>query len=539
MREIASKILFGINHILDGSTYTFSREIGHGSDTEKSGINRKKGVPYQVDKFKIFEEISERTKGDIYIGVVGPVRTGKSTFIKRFMEELVIPMIDNEYDKNRSKDELPQSAAGKTIMTTEPKFVPAEAVHVTLKDHVHFSVRLVDCVGYAVEGANGYEDEEGERMVLTPWNEEPISFEKAAEIGTRKVIEDHSTIGLVMTTDGSVTGISREGYVNAEERVIRELKEIKKPFIVVLNSVAPYSDETTELKRSLEEKYGVPVVPADVLHLNRENMVGILNDVLKEFPVGVVKVFWPQWVNMLDNDHWFKEYLMTKLKEEMVHATTVREIEECNTEMAKLPYIESVALSDLDMGKGEASVVVKDEEGMFYKILEEVTGIQIEDDLDLMKSMQNLSRIKTEYDRIKDALEDVNTKGYGLVAPSLDQLKLEEPEIITRGNQFGLKLKASAPTLHFIRADITTEVSPFVGTEKQAKDLIDFLSEQFEENPAEIWHSNIFGKTLHDIVKEGLQNKLHNMPESAQAKLQETLTRIVNEGSGGLICIIF
>ena len=491
-----------------------------------------------MEKFDIFKDISERTDGDIYIGVVGPVRSGKSTFIRRFMDLMVLPHIENPHDKERAKDELPQGGAGRTIMTTEPKFVPNEAVELNMDETLKFKVRLVDCVGYTVEGATGYADTKGPRMVVTPWFEEAIPFQQAAELGTRKVITEHSTIGLVVTTDGSITEIPRENYVNAEERVINELKELEKPFVILLNSTMPASKDTQKLREKLEEKYQVPVIAVDGARMNQEEIYHILNSILFEFPVREVKVFWPGWINVLDKEHWLKWDFTKSTFENFNEVYKVRDIKPALARLEQFEHVKRVYMDAMDLGTGVASIHMDAKEGLFYNVLSEVASMEINGEHHLMTLMKDLTKAKREYDRISQALSDVRNKGYGMVAPKMEELTLEEPELIRQGNRFGVKLKASAPTFHFIRADIKTEVSPIVGTEKQSEELVNYLLQEFENDTKKIWETNIFGKSLHDLVREGLQNKLFNMPEGAQGKLQETLERIINEGSGGLICII-
>ncbi|AZT91327.1 stage IV sporulation protein A [Caldicellulosiruptor changbaiensis] len=486
----------------------------------------------------IYKEIAKRTDGDIYIGVVGPVRTGKSTFIKRFMDLFVIPNIEDEYKKERAKDELPQSAQGKTIMTTEPKFVPNEAVEILLDDNAKMRVRLVDCVGYLVEGAMGHLEENHPRMVTTPWFEKPIPFEEAAEIGTKKVIQDHSTIGIVITTDGTITEIPRENYIKAEERVIEELKALQKPFVIVLNTAKPYSPDTQELKKELEEKYKMPVLIVNCLQLQIEDVKRILESVLFEFPIIEVKINFPKWFDELSEESWLKREVYDKLKEYASRVDRIRHIKEQLEVLKQLESIGRCEIVSINLGDGKSEVCVYFKEGLLFKIIEESTGFEIKGDHHLLKLLSDLSKIKQEYDKLKEALDEAKEKGYGIVAPSLDELSLETPEIVKRGNSFGVRLKASAPSLHIIRVEVETEVSPIVGTEKQSEELVNFLMKEFEDDPKKIWESNIFGKSLHELVKEGLQNKLYRMPEDAQAKLKETLQKIINEGSGGLICII-
>ncbi len=491
-----------------------------------------------MEKFDVYRDIAERTDGDIYIGVVGPVRTGKSTLIKKIMELLVLPNMENGFKKERAKDEMPQSGTGRTIMTTQPKFVPNEAVEITIKGTANLKVRMVDCVGYLVKGAMGHMEGDGPRMVRTPWFDYDIPFEEAAELGTRKVITDHSTIGLVVTTDGSITDIPRVNYVEAEERVVRELKELGKPFVIILNSKNPSAQETLMLRNALEEKYDVPVLVLDVLNLTVEDIHNILSTVLFEFPLTEIRIDLPKWVQSLDVDHWLVKYIVDYVKDITQDVYRVRDIERVGSREEQLEHIESPKVSNINLGNGKVDIIIDVKPGMFYKILGEECGYQIEGDYQLIGLMKQLAIAKREYDRIAEALRDVRETGYGMVPPSLEELKLEEPEIVKQGSRFGVRLKASAPSLHFIRVDIQTEVSPIVGTERQSEELVKYLLEEFENDPARIWETNIFGKSLHELVKEGLANKLMRMPEDVQFKIQETLQRIINEGSGGLICII-
>lgn len=491
-----------------------------------------------MEEFDLYRDISERTNGDIYIGVVGPVRTGKSTFIKKFMEEYVLPLIKDKYIKERSKDELPQSASGKTIMTTEPKFVPEEAIRVEIGENIHFKVRMIDCVGYTVPGAQGYEDENGPRMVSTPWYSNDIPFQEAAELGTQKVIREHSTIGLVITTDGSFTEISRHNFLMAEERVINELKEIGKPFIVILNSAKPEDEKTIQLAEKLSAKYAVPVLPLDCLHLKRDNIETILRNILYEFPIREIYIDLPSWVKGLPEDNKIRKSFDESVLKSIEEAEKLRDIEDVVLRLADNDYAQEVYLESVDLGAGIAQIAIGVQENLFYQTLEEISGFTISNDLDLLSLVRDLSVAKREYDRIAGALADVKEKGYGIVTPSLEDMIFDEPEIIKRGNQFGVKLKANAPSIHMIRADINAEVSPVVGTEKQSEELILFLQKDFEDNPEDIWETEFLGRSLHDIMKEGIANKLYRMPESAQYKIKDTIEKIVNEGSGGLICII-
>lgn len=491
-----------------------------------------------MEKYNIYQQISERTQGDIYIGVVGPVRTGKSTFIKRFMDLLVIPNIENEFSRGRAKDELPQSASGRTIMTTEPKFVPNEAIEIEMDENVQFKVRLVDCVGYMVRGAMGHMENDAPRMVSTPWFDEQIPFVEAAEIGTRKVINDHSTIGLVVTTDGSITDIERDDYIEAEERVVKELKEINKPFVILLNAINPSDADTENLRQELETKYGVPVISTNCAQLRIEDLNTIMERVLFEFPISEIGVNIPKWIESLEDNHWLKVDMINAVKEAFSGITRIREIKGSISKFGDFNFIKKAYVDKINLGSGNAFVEINAQDGLFYRVLSEMTGLEIEGEHRLIALMRDLAKMKKEYDKIQYALHEVKLKGYGIVTPQMDELSLEEPEIVKHGSRFGVKLRASAPSIHMIRADIETEISPLVGTEKQSEELVNYLLKEFESEPEKLWQSNIFGKSLHELVSEGLQNKLYRMPEDAQLKLQETLQKIINEGSGGLICII-
>lgn len=491
-----------------------------------------------MERFNVFKDIAERTDGSIYVGVVGPVRTGKSTFIKRFMDVMVMPRIEDSYIKERTRDELPQSGSGRTIMTTEPKFVPEEPVAITLGENISFRIRLVDCVGYTVEGALGYAEEEGPRMVRTPWFEEEISFQEAAEIGTRKVIAEHSTLGLVVLTDGSITDIPREGYLQAEERVIRELTELEKPFMVLLNSTRPEADSTQELAQQLEQKYNVTVLPVDCLHLTESDITDILHEMLFEFPVREVGVRISEWVEELPPAHWLREKFDDTIGGIMESIQKLRDIDVAVQKLADLDFVDRVTLSNMEPGTGAALLDVETPKTLFYQVLEEFTGFQVTGDHHLMRLMMELTTAKQEYDKVAEALALVRERGYGIVNPSLEDITFDEPELFRQGRNFGVRLKASAPSIHLVRANIQTEVTPFVGTEKQGEELIRYLSEEYEKDPGKVWNSDFLGKSLQELVREGISSKLQRMPDNAQAKLQETLTRIINEGSGGLICII-
>ena len=492
-----------------------------------------------MKKEDIYKDISTRTNGDIYIGVVGPVRTGKSTFIKNFMENFVIPNIDNDYKRDRAKDELPQSAAGKTIMTTEPKFVPNESVEIVLDNNVRFKTRLVDCVGYLVNGAVGHMEDDMPRMVRTPWSNEEIPFSKAAEIGTEKVIKDHSTIGIVVTTDGSITDLDRDSYIDAETRVINELKELNKPFVVLLNSIHPESEETRTLAQELEEKHNASVIAMDIANMKDKELSEVFERVLEEFPVTEIGFRLPEWFSILDFDHWLKQDVINIIKNSFEENYSLREINDLISKISSENEIfESISIDTAKMEDGTIKIKMDISPSMFYRVLTEMSNFDIKSDRDIFELLKDFAKTKQEYDKIAIALEEVRIKGYGIVTPQIDELTLEEPEIVKQGNKYGVKLKASAPSIHMIRADIETEVSPIVGSEKQSEDLVKYLLSEFENDPKKIWQSNIFGKSLHELVNEGLHNKLYRMPDEAQMKLQETLQKIINEGSGGLICII-
>ena len=491
-----------------------------------------------MENLNLYQDIKARTDGDVYIGVVGPVRTGKSTFIKRFMDLLVIPNISNDYKRERAQDELPQSAAGRTIMTTEPKFIPNEAVEITVGGNIKLKTRLVDCVGYLVNNAIGYLEDDVPRMVKTPWSDEEIPFELAAEIGTKKVIKEHSTIGLVVTTDGSITDIPRQDYIEAEERVVNELKDLNKPFVIILNSNSPYSDFTIDLAIKLEEKYNAPVIPTDCSNLNIEDINNIFGRILYEFPIEQINITYPKWVDSLSDDHWLKNSLFNDIKSGFNDINVLKEIDKSLDSMQSTEVISKTTIDNINLGTGEVNITIHLNDDLFYKVISEVSNIEINNEGDLFSIMAELSMVKKEYDKIAPALTEVKQKGYGIVTPTMEELILEEPEMVKQGSKFGVKLKAKAPSIHMIRADIETEVSPIVGSEKQSEELVNYLLSEFENDPIKIWESNIFGKNLHELVNEGLQNKLYKMPEDARIKLQETLERIINEGSGGLICII-
>ena len=491
-----------------------------------------------MEQKNIYRDIALRTGGDIYIGVVGPVRTGKSTFIKKFMEALVIPHIKSEFVRERATDELPQSAAGRTIMTTEPKFIPEDAVTVELDENASAQVRLIDCVGYIVPSSLGYFEDEAPRMVRTPWFEDEVPFNMAAEVGTRKVITDHSTLGLVITTDGSFTDIPREEYEEAEERVIRELSELQKPFLILLNSQSPSSAAARSLKQEMEEKYGRPVAAVNCLELTEEDIKGLLSQLLLEFPVREIAVELPRWIISLEKGHWLRSAIFDAIREAAQGMRLLRDTRRIGELLGGCEHILSATVPRIDLGTGQARVCITLKPALFYQILGEATGLTITDEADLMPCMKELAACQREYLKLKGALDEVAATGYGIVMPTMEELTLEEPQSVKQGGKYGVKLRASAPSIHMMRADIQTEVSPIVGSEKQSEELVKFLLDEFEENPKKIWESNIFGKSLHELVNEGLHNKLYRMPSDARLKLQETIERIINEGCSGLVCII-
>lgn len=486
----------------------------------------------------VYKDIAERTGNTFYLGVIGPVRTGKSTFIKRFMESLVIPNIRDEHERERAKDEMPQSAAGKTVMTTEPKFVPDEAVEITLADNASMKVKMVDCVGYIVPEAMGHIEDGHARMVHTPWQAEPMPFTEAAELGTTKVIREHSTVGMLVTTDGTIGEIGRENYVEAEERIVRELKAAGKPFAIILNSAEPSSDRAAELARELEEKYESPVALVNCLRLDGDDIRHILELVLMEFPVRELSVKLPEWTRALDPSHKLRVALSDFVMERASKVMKIGEIADVFSSPAPDSPVKETVIELIDLGSGRAELSLVLEEGLYYRTVSELVGMEIGSEEKLISLLCELSVMKEKYDRVAAALDDVNEKGYGIVMPEVSDLKLEEPEIVKQSGGYGVRLRASAPSIHMIKAGIETEISPVVGTEQQSEELVKYMLKEFEEDPGKIWESNMFGKSLYQLVNEGLHTKLGHMPEDARAKLSETLSRIINEGSGGLICII-
>ena len=488
--------------------------------------------------YDIYQDMATRTGGDVYIGVVGPVRTGKSTFIQKFMDQVVLPRIENEDLRARAVDELPQSSAGRTIMTTEPKFIPESAIPVTVGENITFRTRLIDCVGYIVPSALGYIEEDQPRMVQTPWFEEEVPFNMAAEIGTRKVITEHSTIGLVITTDGSISDIPREEYEEAEERVIGELQEIRKPFVVILNCVDPNAAESRTMAETLSQKYGVPVLPMSCLTLREEDIIAVLGQVLYQFPVREIRFRMPGWVAKLPRDHWLRSAVFAEVRREAGSLTCLREVQPMLQRCRACEYIEKAEVEEFRLGNGCTTASIQLRPDLFFKVLSENTGLTIRNENDLFASLQEFAAVKKEYGRIRSAYRDVQETGYGIVMPEQEELTLQEPEIFRQGGKYGVRLKATAPSIHLMRTQICTELTPIVGNEQQSEEMINYLLQEFEDDPTKIWESNLFGKSLHELVNEGLHNKLLRMPEDARDKVRETIERIINDGCNGLICII-
>lgn len=486
----------------------------------------------------IYESIAGRTGGDIYIGVVGPVRTGKSTFIKGFMDEIVLPNMDDDARKERTVDELPQSSSGRTIMTTEPKFIPEEAAEIKIGDSIKLKVRMIDCVGYVVPSSLGYIENEMPRMVKTPWFEEEIPFNMAAEVGTNKVITEHSTIGLVVTTDGTISDIPREEYARAEERVITELKSINKPFVVVLNSKRPHSEECRRLALELKEKYSASVVPVNCLEMKAEEISSVFAELLYEFPIKEILVDFPRWITGLEREHEIRRDIYAAISSAALPLKKVKDSSLFEQEVLKSDSVVDCRVSSIELSTGSINIKMDISPDLFYNVISEKTGLDIKNEQQLMNSLLELSSVKKDWERFRTALDEVEATGYGIVMPTMNELSLEDPEIMKQGGRYGVRLKASAPSIHMLKANINTEVAPIVGTESQSEELIMYLLKEFEEDPSKIWQSNIFGKTLDSLVNEGLHNKLYRMPVDARMKLQETLERVINEGCSGLICII-
>ena len=489
-----------------------------------------------MDSFQVYRDMKARTNGEIYIGVVGPVRTGKSTFIKRFMDLLVLPNMTDEHARARTRDELPQSASGTTIMTTEPKFVPKEAAAVKLSDDVEVKIRLIDCVGYMVEGASGHTENDEERQVKTPWFEYEIPFTKAAAIGTQKVIHDHSTIGFVVTTDGSVTGLPRENYVPAEEKTVKELQAIGKPFLILLNCQKPYTDEAEALKEELEKKYGAAVVPVNCEQLKTEDIHEIMRQGLFEFPITEVEFYVPKWVEMLSRDHRIKQDLLNCARTVMDDLDDVRSIV-FDTLESDSPYIDGIQVEQIEMDTGKVRIRVGFEQKYYYEVLSELTGADIKGEYELISTVKELASMKDELSRVRDAFADVKLKGYGVVAPSREDIRLEAPVIIKQGSKYGVKIRSEAPSIHMIRANIETEIAPIVGNEQQAEDLVQYIKKE-SETPEGVWGTNIFGKSVEELVMDGMKNKISMINDESQVKLQDSMQKIVNDSNGGMVCII-
>ena len=490
-----------------------------------------------MDNFNVYKDIQARTGGEIYIGVVGPVRTGKSTFIKRFMELLVLPAMEDEHMRSLSRDELPQSAAGKTIMTTEPKFIPKEAARITLTDGIEAKVRLIDCVGFMAEGAAGHIENGEERLVKTPWFDQEIPFTQAAEIGTRKVIGVHSTIGIVVTADGPFGEIKRQGYIGAENRTIEELKNLGKPFVVLLNSARPYSDETARLAKEMSSNYGVSVLPVNCEQLKKDDIYHILEKVLKEFPVTQLDFHIPKWLEILPATHWLKAQVIQGAKNLLKEVNHMKDVA-AKLEEQKADGIRSMNIRQMRMSDGRVSIQVEMDDGYYYQILSDLTGIPIEGEYQLLRTLGTLAAMQKEYEQVKNALSQVRMKGYGVVMPERSEIVLDEPQVIKHGNKYGVKMKAEAPSINMIKAHIETEIAPIVGSEQQAMDLIAYIKENARDNEDGVWNTNIFGKSIEQIVEDGIQAKISQMTEDCQMKLQDTLQKIINDSNGGMICII-
>ena len=487
--------------------------------------------------YDVYRDIQARTGGEIYIGVCGPVRCGKSTFIKRFMELLVLPGIENTVDKERARDEMPQSAAGKTIMTTEPKFIPKEAVRISISDDVSVDIRLIDCVGYMVDGATGHEENGEERLVKTPWFDYEIPFTKAAEIGTRKVINEHSTIGVVMTTDGSIGELPREAYIPGEVRTIEELKNLGKPFVVILNTVKPHSAQTKELVQSMEEEYGELVLPLNCDQMRSEDIQYMMGEILSAFPVTEMDFYLPKWVEMLEDDHPVKSQVLREVRQILMEIDQVRDVEKNRME-TDCEYIKEIRVTGIHMENGSVSVEIAFDETYYYQVISEMVGVPIAGEYQLIGLLKELSAKKNEIDNMGEAWNEVRHTGYGVVVPSMEDIEIAQPEIIKHGNKYGVKIKAVSPSVHLIRANIETEIAPIVGSEEQARDLITYISDNAAENPDGIWNTNIFGKTIRQLVDEGIGNKIHKLTDESQMKLQETIQKVINDSNGGLVCII-
>ncbi len=491
-----------------------------------------------MEKYQIYEDIKSRTNGDIYVGVVGPVRVGKSTFITEFMKKLVIPNIENENSKVRAIDELPQSADGKTVMTTQPRFIPNEAVKISVADKINLKVRMIDCVGYMVSGAMGTKENNKPRLIKTPWSDEEMTFEKAAEFGTRKVMEEHSTIGVVVTTDGSVTDLERANYLEAEEEIVGDMKATQKPFVIVLNTKNPQSAESKKLVQSLSEKYSAQVVAMNVKEMKESDVDRIFEKLLLEFPVTSIKVNMPKWISALP----FSSPIIKEITGEIKKfGNSVNKIGDANKDAVIFSESESfdpITFSNVEMGEGVIRFSVIPKENLFYTVLSNECGFEIKDDFELVSYIKDLATAKIEYDKLKTALTEVEESGYGIVVPKQEDFVLQEPEVVKQGNRFGVKIKATAPSLHIIKVDVETEMTPLVGSETQSQDLVNYLNEQFENNKEKIWETNLLGKSLSSMVGENISSKIVMMPTDAQRKMRKTLGRIINEGKGGVLCIL-
>lgn len=490
----------------------------------------------EIQEFNLYKDISQRTGGEIYIGVVGPVRTGKSTFIKRFMDIMVIPRIENEHDRTRAMDELPQSSGGRTITTTEPKFIPKEAVEIAINDTAKVKVRLIDCVGYMVEGATGHMEEDTERMVKTPWFKEEIPFTQAAQIGTRKVIQDHSTIGIVVTTDGSFGELPREAYRNAEEQTIAELKRLGKPFIVLVNTSRPYSEEAKDTAAELEKKYKIKAMPVNIDQLKKEDIINVLEQVMYEFPLSVVEFYTPKWMDIMSVSNPMKEELIEKLREIMNHVESVRDLLGQDLSLDS-EYVRKCKFDHINIAEGTAAFQLEADNRYYYEMLSSMTGENITGEYQLMQLLMTLAEMKREYSKVLNALESVRQKGYGVVTPDREEITLDTPTVIKHGNKYGVKIKAQSPSIHMIKANIETEIAPIVGTQQQAQDLIRYISDA-ETSKEGIWETNIFGKTIEQLVHDGITGKIAMIGEESQIKLQDTMQKIVNDSNGGMVCII-
>lgn len=492
-----------------------------------------------MSEFQVYKDLAERTGGEFYLGICGPVRTGKSTFIKRFMELLILPGIGQEHDRERATDELPQSAAGRTIMTTEPKFIPKEAVGVKLFGENQVKVRLIDCVGYIVKGAEGLYEEEKERMVMTPWSDKPMPFTQAAEYGTRKVIHDHSTIGIVVTTDGSFGDLPRASFEEPEERTVKELTAIGKPFVILVNSAKPYSQETVDLVQQLQEKYRTVTLAVNCNQLRKEDILMILEKILSSFPVHQVAFRLPKWVEMLPGEHWLKQELIQRAGEILEKISKICDITKQNF-ATESEVIRNFHIRRIGMEDGQVEIDTEFDDSRYYQILSELVGTDIEGEYQLIRLLKEYASNRGEIAKLRNAWEEVHRKGYGVVIPSVDEISIEQPELIRHGSKYGVKLKAQSPSIHLIQANIETEIAPIVGTEQQAKDLIDYISGQNGDSGEEsdIWDTNIFGKTVRQLVEEGMDAKVNRLGEESQLKLQETIQKVVNDGNGGLVCII-